>query len=420
MSAEVLLPPQSSNSSPSSTIHDQAQLTVTSSTDWPDQRVSVQDDEPCGLTPASLKHLRRQRDALAEERSKLLSELAGIQATVREQGVRINVLEDELVQAEKRQVALLEDVRAARAAEEEQRKRASELELRAVRLEELLSQSAAEIMRLKEDLERQRLLTKEVCEAAEQQMEDKKDNPGVNSAEFREAQEKIRQLEADKEDLERRIQQQVTERDDMQRAVSGAMKAAEKAMAMHAVHSQRVETIRGAKLVEAINAKVELHISVPKVTLSYNNAPPLVVSVHSGLSEGKIRDFLDCSVFPHFEPLWVRLDGLDQAPDGSSKRAYSTKMLDRLTEAVKAFIAKAQHPDSSSGKDLSLQSAQDTASGGRHSSGEGASIDSLSGADRERLLHLLRSGDDRGLDSKLLQLMSGGRPPGPMPGKSSS
>jgi len=316
----------------------------------------------------------------------------------------------------------VEDVRVARAAEEEQRKRASELELRTVRLEELLSQHAAEIMRLKEDLKQQRLLTKEVCEAAEQRREDKNDSPRASRSELDEAQAKIHQLEADTEDLERQLQQQAIERADMQRAVSGAMKAAEKAMAMHAVHAQRVDTIRGAKLVEAINAKVELHISVPKVTLSYNNAPPLVVSACAGLSESKIRDFLDCSVFPHFEPLWIRLDGLDKAPDGSSKRAYSTKMLDRLTEAVKAFIAKAQQPDSASGNDLSLQSAQDTTSGGRHSAAEGldsGGIDSLSGADKERLLHLLRSGDDRGLDSKLIQLMKGGRSLGPMPGKSS-
>jgi len=411
MSAEVFATPQSSHSSPSSTFQDPAQLTVTSSgADGPERRDSVQDDEPCGLTPASLKHLRRQRDALAEEKTRLLSELAGIQATVREQGMRISELEEELLQAEKRQAALLEDVRVARAAEEEQRQRAHEFEQQTVRLEELLSQRAAEITRLREDLERQRLLTKEVCEAAEQKTDDKKDDAGASASELRDAQEKIRQLEADKADLERQLQQQAIEHADMQRAVAGAMKAAEKAMAMHALHAQRVETIRGAKLVEAINAKVELHISVPKVTLSYNNAPPLVVSAHTGLSEGKIRDFLDCSVFPHFEPLWVRLDGLDKAPDGSSKRAYSTKMLDRLTEAVKAFIAKAQQPDSASGKELSLQSAQDAASSGRISSGEGpggGGIDSLSAQDKERLLHLLRSGDDRGLDSKLLQLMSG-------------
>jgi len=168
------LPPQSSHSSPASALHDQAQLTVASCIDGPDQRVSVQDDEPCGLTPASLKHLRRQRDALVEEKTRLLSELAAIQTTVRDQGLRIGELEDELVQAEKRQAALLEDARVVRAAEEEQRKRASELELRAVRLGELLSQHAAEIMRLKEDLERQQLLTKEVCEAAEQKIDDKK------------------------------------------------------------------------------------------------------------------------------------------------------------------------------------------------------------------------------------------------------
>ncbi|CAJ1392800.1 unnamed protein product [Effrenium voratum] len=32
-------------------------------------------EEPCGLTPASLKHLKRQRDALSEEKAKLQVEL---------------------------------------------------------------------------------------------------------------------------------------------------------------------------------------------------------------------------------------------------------------------------------------------------------------------------------------------------------
>ncbi|CAJ1407487.1 unnamed protein product, partial [Effrenium voratum] len=83
----------------------------------------------------------------------------------------------------------------------------------------------------------------------------------------------------------------------------------------------------------AINQKVELHIAVPKVTLTYNNAPPLLISVASGL-EGRLQSFLDKEVFPHFEPLWVRLDGLDSAPDGSSKKQYASRMLDRLTQAA--------------------------------------------------------------------------------------
>ncbi|CAJ1351872.1 unnamed protein product, partial [Effrenium voratum] len=99
------------------------------------------------------------------------------------------------------------------------------------------------------------------------------------------------------------------------------------------------EMLRAAKLAEAINQKVELHIAVPKVTLTYNNAPPLLISVASGL-EGRLQSFLDKEVFPHFEPLWVRLDGLDSAPDGSSKKQYASRMLDRLTQAVKAFLVR--------------------------------------------------------------------------------
>merc|ERR1719284_1065914 len=112
--------------------------------------------------------------------------------------------------------------------------------------------------------------------------------------------------------------------------------------------------MRVTKLAEAINQKVELHISVPRVTLSYNNAPPLLVSCAAGIFEGRMRDFLEREVFPHFEPLWVRMDDLDQAPDGSSKRAYCTRMLERLTEAIKGFVMKSQLSDVPPGCDKSL------------------------------------------------------------------
>merc|ERR1719450_1588551 len=103
----------------------------------------------------------------------------------------------------------------------------------------------------------------------------------------------------------------------MQRSVVGAMAAAEKAMAMHACHVLQFEQLRSTKLSEAINQKVELHISVPRVTLSYNNAPPLLVSTAAGLGDDRICEFLTQEVFPHFEPLWCCLDRTEEAPDGS-------------------------------------------------------------------------------------------------------
>merc|ERR1719162_2335833 len=99
-----------------------------------------------------------------------------------------------------------------------------------------------------------------------------------------------------------------------------ATDAAQKIMALHQATLQRVEALRMAKLAEAIQHMVELHISVPRVTLSYNNAPPLTVSVAAALGEDKISEFLKNEVLCHFEPLWTTLDSLDQAPDGTTKK----------------------------------------------------------------------------------------------------
>merc|ERR1719326_2267624 len=139
------------------------------------------------------------------------------------------------------------------------------------------------------------------------------------------------------------------------------MAAAEKVMTMHAAHLQRAEQLRVAKLAEAIQHKVELHISVPRVTLSYNNAPPLQVSAASAFGDDRIKEFLDTEVLTHFEPLWVTLDALDEAPDGTTKKAYSTRMLERLTEAVKGFVEKSQQSETEGGLTPSVREVNTSA-----------------------------------------------------------
>merc|ERR1712113_951801 len=98
-------------------------------------------------------------------------------------------------------------------------------------------------------------------------------------------------LQKEKQVLQRDLQRQATEHEDMRKAVATAMAAAEKAMAMHAFHAQHVEQLRAAKLEDVLKKKVELHISVPRITLNYNNAPPLQVSAATALSEDKVRSF---------------------------------------------------------------------------------------------------------------------------------
>eukprot|EP00438_Fugacium_kawagutii_P034896 Skav224142 [mRNA] locus=scaffold462:234945:240897:- [translate_table: standard] len=153
----------------------------------------------------------------------------------------------------------------------------------------------------------------------------------------------VERLKSEKQQLVQKVAAQEQQHEEMKRSLC--------AMQMHQQHSTQLEVLRAAKLAEAINQKailVELHIAVPKVTLTYNNAPPLplglcftpsqhsrLISVAAALGEDRLQNFLDKEVFPHFDPLWARLDGLDRAPDGSSKKAYASRMLDRLTQACR-------------------------------------------------------------------------------------
>lgn len=301
-------------------------------------------DEPCGLTPASLKHLRRQRDVLAEDKKRLEAELLALQRELRELRERVKVAESRATEAEAKEAEVRAQVEGLKQTIEEvsdeareQRRRGDRLQDLNARLEEVLAEKEAEIESLRKALLDQKRLTQEEAEAAGQRASD--------NAEADELRRQLQELRNEKEKLLEEARLRIEQQEEMRRNVAIAMAAAEKALSMHSNHAHQVEMLRAAKLADAINQKVELHISVPRVTLSYNNAPPLFVSAATGLAEGRIRKFLDSEVFPNFEPLWVRMDNLDEAPDGSSKRTYSTKMLDRLTQAVKLFVARSQAAD---------------------------------------------------------------------------
>ncbi|CAK9085831.1 unnamed protein product [Durusdinium trenchii] len=292
----------------------------------------VEKEEPCGLTPASLKHLKRQRDALQEDKARLQSELIETAKQLKELRPQVASLKQQLEEALSEHLRLQEALEASE-------QRASLAERRTEELTEELAHAAAEVERLKAALEEQRKLTQEVCEASgrkNEAMEKQKEK------EMEELQQLVERLKLENQQQRCDLQAQQEKHAEMKRNVVVAMAAAEKAMQMHQQHSAQLEMLRSAKLAEAINQKVELHIAVPKVTLTYNNAPPLLISVAAALGEDRLQKFLDQEVFPHFEPLWVRLDGLDHAPDGSSKKAYSSRMLDRLTSAVKSFLARSQ------------------------------------------------------------------------------
>lgn len=282
-----------------------------------------------GLTPASLKHLRRQAERLAEERDRLNAEVASLQALLRSEQGRVSSLQSSLSEAEARETALRQEVDASREREEAQERRARELAARSAALEESLSQREAERAALAKALEDQRELTKEVCLAADRQ----RPPPTEPHEDLRPENERLRaEIEA------------------LRRAMAEVSGAAEKAMLMSAIQMDRVNKIRDGALSDAITGRIQLSVSVPRVTLAYNNAPPLHVDLATYLSQDKIRSILDRDVFPHFEQLWSRVDEIDQAPDGTSKKVYCTRMLDTLSQSIQGFVMKAQSAESAKGE----------------------------------------------------------------------
>jgi len=279
-----------------------------------------------GLTPASLKHLRRQRDALVEDKARLLTDVATLTEHLQDQRERAATLEAKLQEAEVREVILRDELQWASEAEIRQRARADELDLLSRKLEDSIRELQTEGLRLRQVLETQRQLTRDVCEAAESRMED-----GAAG-----------EWQAKLEQAQRDLEQERAEREEMKCGVAAALLASQKVMSTHAMLLKHMHQLKAAKLEDAMNQKVELHISVPRVSVTYNDSPPLHVSLAVGLSEEKVRRFLEGQVFPHFDPLWVCLDKLSQAPDGSTKREYSVRMLDRLATAVKTFITRSQ------------------------------------------------------------------------------
>eukprot|EP00929_Paragymnodinium_shiwhaense_P002737 TRINITY_DN10301_c0_g3_i6.p1 TRINITY_DN10301_c0_g3~~TRINITY_DN10301_c0_g3_i6.p1 ORF type:complete len:499 (-),score=151.08 TRINITY_DN10301_c0_g3_i6:167-1663(-) len=370
---------------------------------------SLEDPAVCGLTPASLKHLRRVNQKLEDERGKL---------QVKEQQERVTALEEEAERAIEREDALKEDLLKAHENTEREFERAENLDKLNAKLEESLAVKENEIARLKTALEEQCQLTHDVCEAAERRANANRRDHELEEQSRRLQREKAQleiMLKAQAQQIEETLRQQAdvlekryaSEIEQLREALAVSTAASKKAADMH-------NGLRSAKLSDAINQKIELHISVPRVTLTYNNAPPLLFSVAAGLEDVRIVEFLNREVFPFFEPLWVRMDNIDQAPDGSSKKNYSVRMLERLTEAVKSFIGKSQKAEANPGQgadglvvvDRGPGAAQARPAPAGQGSGDGSGgVKALGEEDRERLLAMLRAGDDRGLDAKLVELL---------------
>lgn len=312
-------------------------------------------EEPCGLTQASLKHLRRRCDSLSEEKEKLLNEIQRLEALLREQRERIAGLE---ATAKPPPIEVVPPAPTFDNSEERQAWAAKELDLKArlARLEEerdlldkTLSRRESEIERLRRELEEQLQMAKEQREVA-QRTHELEANASRRTAELMERvqvlEKQLAQLQCQNGELEGQVGDLANRVATSQRDASDSAARAESVTKMHEDFKQKTEQLRTGIVGTAIQSKLELHISVPHVVLTYNNAPPLRVSTAIGLSKEKVGSFLESMLFPYFEPLWVCLDGLDVAPDGTNKKRYSARMLERLTDSIKDFIEKSQTGDS--------------------------------------------------------------------------
>jgi len=311
-------------------------------------------EEPCGLTQASLKHLRRRCDGLCEDKEKLLAEIQRLEALLREQRDRFAGMEAN-AKAPRKEVAAPVLVTSTKDESEARAAREVDLQARLARLEEerdlldkTLSRRESEIERLRRELEERLHMEKDQREAAERTSELEAQSSS-RTAELMERvqvlEKQLGQLQSQNGDLEGQVGDLAHRAAKSQKEASESAARAESVTKMHEDFKQKTEQLRTGIVGTAIQSKLELHISVPHVVLTYNNAPPLRVSTAIGLSKGKIGNFLDTMLFPYFDPLWVCLDGLDVAPDGTNKKRYSARMLERLTDSIKDFIEKSQAGD---------------------------------------------------------------------------
>eukprot|EP00929_Paragymnodinium_shiwhaense_P013736 TRINITY_DN121589_c0_g1_i1.p1 TRINITY_DN121589_c0_g1~~TRINITY_DN121589_c0_g1_i1.p1 ORF type:complete len:462 (+),score=136.41 TRINITY_DN121589_c0_g1_i1:93-1478(+) len=298
-----------------------------------------------GLTRASLLHLRRQRDKLVDEKAKLEAELSSVSVLLKQLQERNAVVEEELriakEEAERQRAEALRwqtQSEEWQALAEERQAHLEEAQRAAEALKATVDLRDEEITRLRLALEEQRRVVKEVLETAGSAGSD--DSERVAALERQ-----VKELRCKTEELQMKNGMLSRDKEELQQQLLSAVLLAKQAKVVHDRNCEVIERLKCFQLGEAMKGRIALSMAVPKVTLNYNNAPPLNLSFASAIGEERIRRFLDKEVFVHFEPMWVSLDGVDDAPDGTTKKQYAERMLQMLTDAVKRFVEKAQTGD---------------------------------------------------------------------------
>jgi DNA repair exonuclease SbcCD ATPase subunit len=227
------------------------------------------------LTVATLKHVKVQLDALKEEHAKVLE--------------RNEALEDE----NKEQAAEIERLKALLAERsvptEEEKSRENELENLNAKLEGALAEKEASLARLREELEARGA------------------PPSPKSDE-------LDRLKAE------------VNREELKQALAQVQKLASVG-----------QRLREGALADAIRKKVTMHYLGPRATLMGAEGKQIVFAP-DGPTRDAITRFVKQDVVPRFSAMFCTLDGMDEAPDGTSLREYADGVVEYLATGVKKFI----------------------------------------------------------------------------------
>jgi len=302
-----------------------------------------------------------------------LAEVARLQALLKDMKDRVVQLEGLPVEGEAREAMLRRELEEAKGLAAAERIRADELEEVSSAMERQLAAREAEITKLQQALEAELQKSRDAArEASAAGQLSGEALAAKNELERRakELEDQVQHWQSQCGEMEEKVATMTQESERARREAADAKAVVEAAAELQASHKKQMESLRTAQLGNAIQSKLELHIAVPHVVLTYNQAPPLIVSASVGLSKARIAKFLDNTLFPQFDPIWMCLDGLDRAPDGTNKRTYSSRMLERLTESIKDFIERSQNSEAATlGEPGRIRTADSTTSGRSHHGG---------------------------------------------------
>eukprot|EP00929_Paragymnodinium_shiwhaense_P037485 TRINITY_DN19969_c0_g1_i1.p1 TRINITY_DN19969_c0_g1~~TRINITY_DN19969_c0_g1_i1.p1 ORF type:complete len:524 (+),score=128.69 TRINITY_DN19969_c0_g1_i1:77-1573(+) len=288
-----------------------------------------------GLTPASLKHLRRQCEGLSEERVRLLAEIARLRAlldrsTATPETAAKSACDEDTMDLE----GLRDEAGRAYALAAAESARSAELRARAAELED-------EVARLKKALEDQRVeMERKLADHASQAETAR----AAAEAAFAAAEAAWKERAEEREQLVARLRKQVLELESEQESWRRRAHDAEAALKVtsteYADFKKRYEAMK-VKLV-ADSVKMQLHVCIPETTLVFDEDTSTRIGLSVALTRDRLGDFVKNDVFPHVKPLWLCLDGMDRAPDGTSEKKYSDKLLGMFASAIEDFVYNAR------------------------------------------------------------------------------